>query len=228
MNIFNKIINFYQIKKINNVFKAISYIDQKIEPGRRLRHHFKQRKGSLTFDMIDGWTLEFNNEFIHQIKTLDPFDINTFDNHKYDYFYYYRLFLTLYIFIKENNHATVTFNKILFSINTEFNKGMLDIFMKNQKSSEYIMLLVNVKDSNGEFFLDFFMKMSIDRWVSQKNPDYLLIYIKYYFTYDDHQSENRDLFKDINPFFKEYILDILCLINDYYPNFIGLVEPINH
>lgn len=143
----------------------------------------------------------------------------------------FNFFFVLYTLYDGKKPIHLSSNLFKVYLKDRFDQDMFQYFIHkydiiNQRKC--FDMLNNVVDSDGTILLNFFVNTCLNEWHKNNNPDYLLMFIKSYF--ELHHSIKKNIenwFFDID-ILREYITDILCLVNDHYPIFLELAEPIDH
>lgn len=210
-NPFKKIKNNYKLAKIKTLSDALAYINDNLIKETQLDSYGNHDHTFIVF-----------SDFSNKIKEL-PIDytINTVP-----------IFLSIsLIFYKQdqlaiNNHIS-GFDSF-YNLGTTFTPECVESFIKyyddlNNQSLQTIWYYLF--DQAGTLFLTYFLDVSIKRWKEDNNPDYLLCYLDaYYCLFAQHETY------DFQYWFDDYAEDvlrndmenILILINENYPSFLGL------
>lgn len=213
-NPFKKIKNNYQLAKMKTLSDALAYINDNL---------IKETQVDSYGNHEQNHTFIVFSDFSNKIKEL-PIDdaINCMP-----------IFLPLsLIFFNKNDYLSIN-NHIsgfdsFYHLDTTFSPECIDSFFKyyDHLNEQVVQTMwYYLFDQSGTLFLSYFLDICIKRWKEDNNPDYLLCYLDaYYCLFAQHETY------DFQYWFDDYAEDvlrndmenILILINENYPSFLGL------
>lgn len=143
----------------------------------------------------------------------------------------YHFFLVLYMLYDEKKPVHMSSNLFNVYLKDRFDQDMLQGIIHKYdriKNPDLYHILKIVVDHDGTTLLNFFVNQCLNEWREKNNPDYLLMFMKSYFEFQHDINHNiKKWFFDID-ILREELIDILCLINDYHPQWIGMNDSIDH